>query len=111
MGLARQLESRVAFALALDLLDIYLDDEVGVVLEEFPVRVRIADVIGVDGHLPNPEFDEWRYTLNCALVPSCCAGECGEFDLTPIGHLDIITPRSTYTFSIDMLTTIEWWER
>lgn len=93
----------MAFALALDLLDVYLTDEVGVILEEVPLNVRIGEVLRVEG-----DFAEWRYTLNCVLVPSCCAGECGEFELTPVGHVDIITPTSTYSFSIDIMTAYDW---
>lgn len=110
MGLSRkQIESRVAFALALDLLEVYLADEIAVVLGEAPTNVRVSDALDLGGLVvANETFTDWYYTLNCVMVPTCCAGECTEFDMTPIGHLDIKTPRATYSFSIDVLTTIDW---
>lgn len=106
MGLSRKIESRAAFAMALDLLDAYLNDEPEVRVSESHVAVRVGDTLNADGGLPTTVFDEWLYTINCVSVPSCCAGECVDYEPEHIGHVDIRTSRTTYSFSIHVLLSI-----
>lgn len=107
-SMPRKFESKLALVMALDLLDFHLNDEMASILEEITVSKRVADTLEIPEEM-SEQIREWRYTYNCVFVPSCCAGECCEYEREPVGYIDIMPSETkVYRISIDTLVLYEW---
>lgn len=103
-------EARFALQVALNILEKYFSAEEELIWEEDIITGKVVDAIpGLEGF---PSFDllaNWTFAYSVTYAPTCCAGECAEFSLEPIGNIDIITAGNfTYSFPLDILTHYEW---
>jgi len=104
-------EARFALQVAVVLLDKYLsEDDDTTSQDNIIIKGKLVDALpGLKGFPLYELLDNWTFVYTVTYLPSCCAGECAEFDLEPIGCIDIITAgKNTYSFSLDVLTHYEW---
>ena len=109
MSLSKQNEKKLALALACDLLDKHFSHTEEYAYEENVVRGFIVDVLDLRHPVYGKGLSKWSYLYNATYIPSCCAGECENFDLDALGYIDITTEQgNTYTYPIDVISDHIW---
>lgn len=102
-------EARMALMVAHQILDIYFSAGEDGVTEEEIHKGNVVEVLGQGHPALRKGLDGWTFVYNASYVPSCCAGECVDFDLDVVGHVDITTAHGkVYQFSLDILCHYEW---